>query len=59
MEAYLSTGEAAKKIKIEEWDQMAVFVGEQVYQRVVGPSTESLKHYQPFSDNVYGELLPR
>lgn len=59
MEAYIRSGEAARRIKIEDWDQMAVAIGEQVYQRVVGPETDSLKLYEPFSDNVYGELLPR
>lgn len=31
----------------------------QVYERIVGPSVESLSHYDAFSNNVYGELLPR
>lgn len=31
----------------------------QVYERIVGPSVESLAKYDAFSDNVYGELLPR
>lgn len=59
METYIQSGEAAKRIKIDEWDGMAVAIGEQVYQRVVGPETDTLKHYEPFSDNVYGELLPK
>jgi hypothetical protein len=38
---------------------LVAVVGEQVYQRVVGPNTNGLKDYVPFSDNVYGELLPK
>ncbi|PWN99953.1 DOT1-domain-containing protein [Tilletiopsis washingtonensis] len=34
-------------------------VGEQCYSRTVGPYVEELGKYQAFSDNVYGELLPR
>lgn len=34
-------------------------VQDQVYARVVGPRVEELGRYQAFSDNVYGELLPR
>jgi H3 lysine-79-specific histone-lysine N-methyltransferase len=42
-----------------EWEGLVAVVGEQVYQRVVGPNTNGLKDYVPFSDNVYGELLPK
>lgn len=31
----------------------------QCYDRAVGPEIEKLKEYEAFSDNVYGELLPR
>ncbi|EPQ27185.1 uncharacterized protein PFL1_05108 [Pseudozyma flocculosa PF-1] len=34
-------------------------VQDQVYARTVGPRVEELGRYQAFSDNVYGELLPR
>ena len=34
-------------------------VQDQVYARIVGPRVEELGRYQAFSDNVYGELLPR
>nr|CDI56013.1 related to protein-lysine N-methyltransferase [Melanopsichium pennsylvanicum 4] len=34
-------------------------IQDQVYARVVGPRVEELGRYQAFSDNVYGELLPR
>ncbi|PWY99356.1 DOT1-domain-containing protein [Testicularia cyperi] len=34
-------------------------VQDQVYARCVGPRVEELGRYQAFSDNVYGELLPR
>ncbi|KAL7414393.1 histone methylation protein DOT1-domain-containing protein [Mrakia frigida] len=44
-----------KGLKAEIWG----LIGEQVYQRVVGPKTESLSNYRPFSDNVYGELTPK
>lgn len=32
---------------------------EQCYARTVGPRVEELSKYEAFSDNVYGELLPR
>lgn len=32
---------------------------EQVYSRVVSPRTEILKKYEGFSDNTYGEILPK
>ncbi|GAA6007285.1 histone methyltransferase DOT1 [Rhodotorula paludigena] len=31
----------------------------QCYDRAVGPEIEKLREYEAFSDNVYGELLPR
>lgn len=31
----------------------------QCYARAVGPEIEELRNYEAFSDNVYGELLPR
>lgn len=31
----------------------------QCYERGVGPGIEELRNYAAFSDNVYGELLPR
>ncbi|KAK0563817.1 Nucleosomal histone H3-Lys79 methylase [Tilletia horrida] len=34
-------------------------IHEQTYARIVGPKVEELNHYTAFSDNVYGELLPR
>lgn len=34
-------------------------IQDQVYARVVGPRVEELSRYEAFSDNVYGELLPR
>lgn len=34
-------------------------VQDQVYARIVGPRVEELGRYTAFSDNVYGELLPR
>ncbi|PWN50997.1 DOT1-domain-containing protein [Violaceomyces palustris] len=34
-------------------------IQDQVYARTVGPRVEELGKYQAFSDNVYGELLPR
>ncbi|KAN0062796.1 Nucleosomal histone H3-Lys79 methylase [Thecaphora frezii] len=34
-------------------------IQEQVYARTVGPRVEMLGRYSAFSDNVYGELLPR
>ncbi|CAD6884176.1 unnamed protein product [Tilletia controversa] len=34
-------------------------IHDQCYSRVVGPKVELLNDYQAFSDNVYGELLPR
>lgn len=33
-------------------------VQEQVYARVAAPHVDSLKHYEAFSDSVYGEMLP-
>ncbi|PWN40346.1 DOT1-domain-containing protein [Ceraceosorus guamensis] len=34
-------------------------ISEQSYARTVGPKVEQLAKYEAFSDNVYGELLPR
>ncbi|WFD21919.1 [histone H3]-lysine(4) N-trimethyltransferase [Malassezia equina] len=33
-------------------------IQEQVYARVAAPHVDSLKHYEAFSDSVYGEMLP-
>lgn len=41
-------------VRPEVWS----LITDQTYQRVVGPSVPVLKEYQPFSSNVYGELLP-
>ncbi|KAE8220463.1 hypothetical protein CF319_g6015 [Tilletia indica] len=40
-------------------DRLWETIHDQCYSRVVGPKVESLNDYQAFSDNVYGELLPR
>ncbi|KAI0264980.1 S-adenosyl-L-methionine-dependent methyltransferase [Gloeopeniophorella convolvens] len=37
---------------------VALRIVEETYQRTVGPRTHELKHYQAFSDSVYGELMP-
>lgn len=34
-------------------------ISDQTYERTVGPQVERLGKYEAFSDNVYGELLPR
>lgn len=34
-------------------------IQEQCYARAVGPRVEELSKYEAFSDNVYGELLPK
>lgn len=31
----------------------------QCYDRAVGPGLEDVRKYRAFSDNVYGELLPK
>lgn len=41
-------------VKSDVWS----LITDQTYQRIVGPSVPVLKEYQPFSSNVYGELLP-
>ncbi|WFD25641.1 [histone H3]-lysine(4) N-trimethyltransferase [Malassezia nana] len=33
-------------------------IQEQVYARAAAPHVDSLKHYEAFSDSVYGEMLP-
>ncbi|KAJ1819059.1 Nucleosomal histone H3-Lys79 methylase [Coemansia sp. RSA 2598] len=38
--------------------EVAVFVVEQVYSRVVAPTVGLLRQYKAFSNNVYGEILP-
>ncbi|KAL9934642.1 hypothetical protein V8E36_006417 [Tilletia maclaganii] len=40
-------------------EQLWHTIHEQCYSRVVGPKVEDLNRYMAFSDNVYGELLPR
>ncbi len=61
MRAWLEVqnGGGAEGISRAEWEGLVDVLGGQVYQRVVGPQSEGLKGYVPFSDNVYGELLPR
>ncbi|KAJ1644714.1 Nucleosomal histone H3-Lys79 methylase [Coemansia asiatica] len=39
-------------------NEVAVFVVEQVYSRVVAPTVGLLRQYKAFSNNVYGEILP-
>lgn len=34
-------------------------VKEQIYSRTVSPQVDSVREYEGFSDNVYGELLPK
>lgn len=43
----------------ERWKDMVMALGESCYQRTVGPATSTLSEYEPFSDYVYGELLPQ
>ncbi|KAJ9110844.1 hypothetical protein QFC19_001353 [Naganishia cerealis] len=40
------------------WQTLCEHVAAQCYQRVVGPQIGSVHDYEPFSDNVYGELEP-
>ncbi|PWN89300.1 DOT1-domain-containing protein, partial [Acaromyces ingoldii] len=55
------------KIKetVSSWAQRGIseavwrWIQEQCYARTVGPKVEDLAKYEAFSDNVYGELLPR
>lgn len=42
-------------LKQPVWQKIAA----QAYERAVGPGIEELRNYPAFSDNVYGELLPR
>lgn len=44
-----------KGIKEVVWKMIVA----QCYARAVGPEIEDLKNYEAFSDNVYGELLPK
>ncbi|KAI5479260.1 histone-lysine N-methyltransferase, H3 lysine-79 specific [Pseudohyphozyma bogoriensis] len=46
---------AMKGVKEKIWTKICG----QVYERAVGPEVEELRRYEAFSDNVYGELLPR
>lgn len=46
---------AMKGLREKVWTK--VFL--QCYDRAVGPDIERLKEYEAFSDNVYGELLPK
>lgn len=39
-------------------EKVWMHVAEEAYERVVGPEVESLKAYEAFTDEVYGELLP-
>lgn len=54
---YLSTPEEWS-LNVQLWQGLAELVGAQCYQRVVGPQVASVHDYEPFSDNVYGELEP-
>jgi hypothetical protein len=57
--AYLSSPEQwAGTLNVQLWQGLAELVGAQCYQRVVGPEVASVHDYEPFSDNVYGELEP-
>lgn len=38
--------------------EVAYFLLNQVYSRIVSPEAKSLRDYKAFSNNVYGELLP-
>lgn len=46
---------AMKGVQEKLWQKVVA----QVYERAVGPEIEKLREYEAFSDNVYGELLPR
>ncbi|BGP01971.1 Histone-lysine N-methyltransferase, H3 lysine-79 specific [Rhodotorula toruloides ATCC 204091] len=46
---------AMKGLKEKVWTK----VFQQCYDRAVGPGIEDLRKYEAFSDNVYGELLPK
>ena len=47
---------------IRAWDRIPFDVVQRIvdetYQRAVGPNIEQLRHYEAFSSEVYGELLP-
>lgn len=45
-------------LNVQLWQSLCELVGAQCYQRVVGPELGSVHDYEPFSDNVYGELEP-
>lgn len=44
-----------RQVNEKIWNKLVA----QVYERAVGPEIETLGQYTAFSDNVYGELLPR
>lgn len=46
---------AMKGLKQKTWEKVMA----QAYDRAVGPEIEQLAQYEAFSDNVYGELLPK
>ncbi|KAJ9101106.1 hypothetical protein QFC21_003324 [Naganishia friedmannii] len=45
-------------LNVQFWQILCELVAAQCYQRVVGPQIGSVHDYEPFSDNVYGELEP-
>lgn len=47
------------QLNVQMWQGLCELVGGQCYQRVVGPEVGSVHDYEPFSDNVYGELEPK
>lgn len=61
MRALKNEGKIAENVKNMKGVQEKVWskVVAQVYARAVGPEIESLSQYEAFSDNVYGELLPK
>ena len=46
---------AMKGVSQKVWEKVTA----QAYDRTVGPEIEDLAKYEAFSDNVYGELLPK
>lgn len=46
---------AMSGLKQKVWEKVTM----QVYDRAVGPGLDELSRYEAFSDNVYGELLPK
>ncbi|TIA80544.1 hypothetical protein E3P98_02621 [Wallemia ichthyophaga] len=38
--------------------QVWTHITTQSYQRIVGPRVADLRHYEPFSSNIYGEIMP-